>query len=85
METDTSFVHVEDVIEQFLESKLKAIKDRRQELEEQLQRRNKTLDDILQKGALENVGRYMAVGNAWKMMLDGKYALGFSVCNIGEE
>lgn len=85
METETDFVDIEDVVEQFLTSRLKVIRARREELEQQLLRRKEILDDILRKGVLENVGRAMAIGNAWKMIVNDKYVIGVDVSNIGEE
>lgn len=85
MDVDSDLPEIEDIVQQFLASKLEVMKIRRQELEQHLLRRKEVLDDILHKGAAESLGRCMAIGSTWKMIVNEKYVIGINVSNIGEE
>lgn len=85
METNVDFFDAKDVVEKFLTANLSEIRSKRQNLEEQLSRRKEVLDDILRKGASESLGRSIAVGNMWKMIVNEKYVVGINVSNIGTE
>lgn len=76
---DVDFLSGEDAVQKFLTSKLKLAEARKQELAEQLERRQSILKQTLRTSSSESSKGTVIVESTWKKLVNNTYVIGINI------